>query len=720
MNIFVFTASNKEAQKHLQDSILKSVDENIVKEYLSNDIIADIKSKKKFEGFYCWGAVPGKSNERNWGQLKENDYVLTYYDQKIHLYAKVIHKIRNYELAKRIWGKLPDGKTWEYMYFLTKPIRLNKIIKTIDVSEYLQSQFQGFSKIKDSKVNKIINDFSSIEKFLLNPIKDHIQTNVWFVCQGDTYNDNQGKKYLWAPQKDKNGNGNHFWDKMQQVKKGDYIFHYANGLRGISMADSDCFQAENPVEDLQWKKEGYQVYITQLFEFTESLHYTKLQDHQSEFDKILKELKGPFDINGNIKQGYLFDFNQDAGKLIRSIYGEEFPEPYESFFALEEVIKPIDIMTTAISPKHIVKHIHQYILGQGFYFKYEDIANFYLCLKTKPFVILAGISGTGKSQLIQKFAEAISCEQSCSLIPVKPDWTDNSDLIGYLDLQHNFHAKKALMIIKEAHENPNQPYFLILDEMNLARVEYYFSDFLSIIETRKRKEGEIVTDFILKANELDTAEDKAQFGNIRIPENLYVVGTVNMDETTHPFSRKVLDRANSIEINNIELGWADEAESKYPIRNIYNDFVKTTYVGSKELSKEEKASISDEIELLKSINEILEKADLHFAYRVRDEIAFYLLINQRYDLISNEKAIDYQIMQKVLPRIQGSSSRIEQIIKDLLVKLNPKLKIDNSNTYDEVKTAIVKLENKAYDKSTNKLLFMLRRYDDDGFTSFWQ
>jgi hypothetical protein len=386
----------------------------------------------------------------------------------------------------------------------------------------------------------------------------------------------------------------------------------------------------------------------------------------------------------------------------------------------------VDIISTQpkvtnLSNKEILQHVHQYILGKGFYFDYADVANFYLSLKTKPFVILAGISGTGKTQLVRKFAEAIGYKHTCNLIPVKPDWTDNSDLIGYLDLQQKFHAKKALKLIKEAKDNPNTPFFLVLDEMNLARVEYYFSDFLSIIETRERgTDNRISTDPILKENELGIDEESKLYRGIFIPDNLYVIGTVNMDETTHPFSRKVLDRANSIEMNRIKLDWGDSTKEKEPISAVFNDFLKTEYLNSNDLSKKDKQSLSGEIELLKAINEILEKADLHFAYRVRDEVAFYLLNNKKHKLLDNNQAIDYQIMQKVLPRIQGSSPRVEQILKDLLKMFNKQLKIDDKDTYDEVAKAMETVDEKPYPMSTEKLLFMLKRFDDDGFTSFWQ
>ena len=218
-----------------------------------------------------------------------------------------------------------------------------------------------------------------------------------------------------------------------------------------------------------------------------------------------------------------------------------------------------------LQPKELVQHTFDYITNSGFRYQKEEIANFYLALRTKPFVILAGISGTGKTQLPRKFAEALGfSEEQVKQIPVKPDWTDCSELIGYVSLSGLFVPKELTLAIQEAlkPENKNKPYFFILDEMNLARVEHYFSDFLSVIETRKRDKSVITTDHILRKEALNDASNSNDFGELRWAQNLFLIGTVNMDETTHTFSRKVLDRANSIEMNEMDLNWIQPSGKK--------------------------------------------------------------------------------------------------------------------------------------------------------------
>jgi len=365
----------------------------------------------------------------------------------------------------------------------------------------------------------------------------------------------------------------------------------------------------------------------------------------------------------------------------------------------------------------MVKNIHKYIAAKGFQFSLEDIANYYLCLKTKPFVILAGISGTGKTQLVRLFAEAINAK--LEPIPVKPDWTDNTDLVGYKNLQGSFEGKKLINIIAEAckEENANKVFFVLLDEMNLARVEHYFSDFLSVIETRQKDDGRIVTDKILHKTEV--GQNDQELCKLYFPDNFYLVGTVNMDETTHPFSRKVLDRANSIELNEVHLKWHNtDLPEVEPLNDVENDFLKASYVLSRELSTEDKNSLSPVLEKLVELNDILKKADLQFGYRVRDEICFYMLYRKNiYDILPFETALDFQIMQKILPRIQGSSQRIKRVIIELIKHLSGKNDINDSYNYDAIEEALSNVV--TYPKSLSKLLFMLRRFEDDGFTSFW-
>jgi MoxR-like ATPase len=379
--------------------------------------------------------------------------------------------------------------------------------------------------------------------------------------------------------------------------------------------------------------------------------------------------------------------------------------------------------TAALKIKNHLEHIETYIEQKGFYFNKGEITNFYLSLKTKPFVILAGISGTGKTQLPRLFAEAIGMSKDQVIqIPVRPDWTDASDLIGYTSLKGNFISKPLTEAIIKAKEDISKPHFFILDEMNLARVEHYFADFLSIIETRFRtKTNEVKTDFLLLKNQLKDANNAFLYDDIYWPENLYLIGTVNLDETTYPFSRKVLDRANSIEMNTVELDWISKQKQKVDkLTNFTNANLKSEYIASIELSKTDKLQVEEALEMLKKMNKILEISNLHFAYRVRDEIIFYVLYAKKEELLKPEAAVDFQIMQKILPRVHGSSTRTQKVIIGLLNLLANE---EVATSYPDLeyleknKKSILKKSN--YPKSTEKLIFMLERFDENRFTSFW-
>jgi hypothetical protein len=559
--------------------------------------------------------------------------------------------------------------------------------------------------------------------------KDHKQKpNVWFVSQGTTFNENQGMKFLWAPQKNKAGNPVFHWENVMKVRKGDLIFHNSKGVRGVSIAITDGYQSKNPQLGNQWGSAGYRVDVD-LTLLKPIISSQTLRDNNTEFHRLLKSVqKKPFTRNGRINQGYLYEFTLEAGLFIRELYGKKFNnkiidsliDDLKTSTKKPETVEKSPAKETKAKIKYILNYVHQFISSKGFRFSYEEVANFYLSQKTKPFVILAGISGTGKTQLPRMFAKALGMKENQVIqIPVRPDWTDGSDLLGYTGLDEEFKPKELTLAILEARKVPEKPYFFILDEMNLARVEHYFSDFLSIIETRRWSNNKIVTDPILRKEALDKAKNAERFSDLRWPENLYLIGTVNMDETTHAFSRKVLDRANSIEMNEVNLDWLENSRKTVePYNGVDNTFFGTKFLGSIDLTIEQKNSIRAEIDLLKEVNEILKIADLHFAYRVRDEVAFYLILNQEYGLMDPKVAMDFQLVQKVLPRIHGSSERVQTVLLKLFNLLEGTDFRTDSFEYDQLEEKISE-ETLKYPRASKKIKFMLKRYEDDRFTSFW-
>lgn len=415
--------------------------------------------------------------------------------------------------------------------------------------------------------------------------------------------------------------------------------------------------------------------------------------------------------NGTEKYWYiLFVIRDEEQKEDGSTVWKLRPELYDALtqfdilryqWAVEEV--------QSVSVKDTLPQVKSYIASRGFSYPEGLIENFYLSLKSKPFVILAGTSGTGKTRLVKLFADAIGAEYK--LVSVRPDWSDGSDLFGHYDLNGKFIEGPVCECFEMAAANPQKPVFLCLDEMNLARVEYYLSDFLSVIESREKQEdGSILTTGI------------AQY-ETGIPDNLYIVGTVNMDETTFPFSRKVLDRANTIEFNFVDLmpAFDDVFTPQEPLK-VSNEFLRSEYLILARDCANESVYVNEICGELQAINEILRKANAHVGYRVRDEFVFYMLENLRDGgILKKEEAFDNEIMQKILPRLQGSSASV----RDMLCELFRHCAADHSQKTGDTDSEKMRkvLEDESitcqYRKSAEKLQMMVRRFEDDGFTSYW-
>lgn len=343
-------------------------------------------------------------------------------------------------------------------------------------------------------------------------------------------------------------------------------------------------------------------------------------------------------------------------------------------------------------------------------------------MQTKPFVILTGLSGSGKTKLAEAFSLWISesKKQHC-MVSVGADWTNREPILGYPNaLESGKYVKPdngALDLILNAELDPDKPYFLILDEMNMSHVERYFADFLSAMESTDRKitlhpEGE----------EWKNCDVPAR---LILPKNLFIIGTVNIDETTYMFSPKVLDRANVIEfrVSDTEMESFFESPENLDLNvlrgagaSMANDFVNTAL----QVVKPTK-DLKDE--LMPFFNS-LKKAGAEFGYRTAFEMSRFITIcnnmpDKKIDtelpvnVMSNDEIIDAAIIQKLLPKVHGSRNKIEPILRDLAVLClktdgEPFQKDNNGNNSLPVK----------YPLSYEKLERMYHRVISDGFTSF--
>jgi len=380
----------------------------------------------------------------------------------------------------------------------------------------------------------------------------------------------------------------------------------------------------------------------------------------------------------------------------------------------------------------------------------SEYRRYITAIKSKPFLLLAGISGTGKSRIVRELARACWVEGSeeykaqkpknFEMVQVKPNWHDSSELIGYVSRVSGspvFVAGDFLKFVAKAWENLDVPCFLCLDEMNLAPVEQYFAEYLSVAESRKcQEDGTITTDPILEKSkedwyrvltaELTDDEDiRTRFLNegICIPQNLIVVGTVNMDETTFSFSRKVLDRAMTIEMNEVDLyGGLDSQHEK--IGKLEAGNLIGTAVEGVDVYQDNKAVCDMALKYLEAVNTELVGTPFKVAYRTRNEFLLYVVNNLPYnkDKDGNEleqnfviaRALDEITSMKILSRIEGDETKIGKLLDKLSATIADQLKVVSEKEYSAKKDD----GEKVYSVSLAKLEEMKKRLEG-GYTSFW-
>ncbi|MEQ9236913.1 McrB family protein [Coleofasciculus sp. E2-BRE-01] len=321
----------------------------------------------------------------------------------------------------------------------------------------------------------------------------------------------------------------------------------------------------------------------------------------------------------------------------------------------QSILKAIQLDYSEPSFTEICQKIH----SRGLRISDSTLRRYHLALKSRKFVILSGISGTGKTWLTKAYTDAVEAEYL--LVPVAPNWMTNEDLLGYLSpIDNKYHDTDFSTFLEKAEEEYQQaqvekrtpkPYHLVLDEMNLARVEYYFAKFLSVMEVRMR-EG---------VAQIQLAPDK----QVLLTPNLYFIGTVNVDETTHSFADKVYDRAQLIEL-------------EAPRQALYEHLGDVPY-------REILMKIWDEVHTVAP-----------FAFRVIDEIKTYVEEAEALN-VSWQNALDEQLLQKILPKVKGTDDRVGVALQAF---------VDIAN-------------DKGFTLSHKKATKMLETFNQHGFTSYF-
>jgi len=348
-----------------------------------------------------------------------------------------------------------------------------------------------------------------------------------------------------------------------------------------------------------------------------------------------------------------------------------------------------------VTTNHSFEDLRAFLRSKGLYFPAEVVSNYLLALQTKRFVILTGISGTGKTQLALSVARYFQPRaDSCTVEAVRPDWTDHRGLLGYFNpLLGRYVSTPFLDLVLRARSEEEearqegrdpQPFFAVLDEMNLARVEHYFSDFLSALES-----GE--------ALRLHDEDGIAIPRSLNVPRNLFFTGTVNVDESTYMFSPKVLDRAFTLELNEVDLDGLSSLDGagdglrldRFPERLVFRG--SPCSADWEHLDQEPKRIVKD-------LNDLLAQENRHFGYRVATEIARFVTLagEQGNGEEGQRAALDLALLQKVLPKLHGTQQELEELLGKLL------------HFGSEATLA----------RFTAKIERMRRRLERQGFTSF--
>lgn len=531
-------------------------------------------------------------------------------------------------------------------------------------------------------------------------------------------------KVLWSPQKGKpnktTGTQADVYKNMRFVESGDIILHLIDNQKfaGISISNGTVQEAEG-LQGTEWEGPAYLINLKNYTALTPSIDRSDILNEK--YKMSLKEISNSSEVfyndNLDLRQGaYLTPCPLKLLEILNIVYkqksGNDLP-----------LINSIDFPMNTTTTFHLSKYL-----------------KYYLSIKTKPFIILAGLSGTGKSRLVRTLAyqfnnietdiaERKNPPTNFQLIKVKPNWHDSSELLGYesrISGKDRFVSTDFIRFIVKAWQHPATPFFLCLDEMNLAPVEQYFAEYLSAIETRRVNDGRIKTDALISGklitkyaekangvdetydlwNELELTDNKIQnevkANGISLPSNLIVMGTVNMDETTYSFSRKVLDRAMTIEMNEINLSeglGAEAVDWNYPEEPLKKELVLSEKTQGTEVYAELSTTGEKIIAYLDLINTKLEGSPFKIAYRVRDEFLLYAF---NYSLLETKpdnwikSILDEMTLMKILPRIEGDEDKT-RLLDDL----------------------IILFQENNLPKSLNKATEMINRRKLSHYTSFW-
>jgi len=339
----------------------------------------------------------------------------------------------------------------------------------------------------------------------------------------------------------------------------------------------------------------------------------------------------------------------------------------------------------------ILEQVKTYMTQRGYRFAPALVENFYLSLKSRPFVILGCYDGTEPALLPRLFAEGLGATAENGRyreLTVRPDWMDSSDLFGYLDLEGHFRPGIIIDFLKAAQNDPEKPYFLCLDKILLDRMAYYLREVLASVESRETESPKPLVTMAYYGRDTTAAE---QYGQIPALDNLYIIGTINMDETGRPLDQRLLDRVHMLEFDRDAVTAIESTETPPPV-DADNEFLKTVYFRLDQCPEEERQTY---FALFDPLNSILAQGKAYMGFRLRNDAILFLMHNRDTAALPAAAALDHAICMKVLTRIQGAKALVQPVLEAMLAQYGQ------------------------YPKTAAKARAMLAQCEETGYTSFW-
>ncbi|HIG74720.1 MAG TPA: EVE domain-containing protein [Bacteroidetes bacterium] len=478
---------------------------------------------------------------------------------------------------------------------------------------------------------------------------------------------------------------------LQEVRPGDRIFAYVPGSRtlaALAEAVGEAFEDTTALVLGRHLPHRVRVRILTVLPEEAWVPYDGFAPHLSVLGQYPDEPTADRQFR-RVVQRVLHPLPAIDGKVLEFLVAARAGEDPEALMEMVEAVRetrrqpaeppvvsepPTPYDAAPFDLAEAVERLIAHIEGRGFVYAPWHVAAFVTALRTRPLVLLAGVTGVGKSRLPQLIAEATGAH--AGVLPVRPDWTDPSETLGFRGLDGRFRAGGVLRAAREAAEHPDRQHLLVLDEMNLARPEHYLADVLSRMENRTPVEGGGGETSPLLSEPL-VGED-AVWQAVRWGPNLGLVGTVNVDESAHAFSRKVLDRAFTLELSAPDLGqWEASASraggegERWPVSAWQPRALRLARLGP--LSDDDRQRVERAVRAVAEADAILAPAGLGVGYRSRDEIALFSLhaADVAASFRTREGApvggLDLALAAKLLPRLDGAGSAVREATARLFV-----------------------------------------------------